>query len=105
MLTYNAMHYMLGECSRASENSETEAIGNRRPTRRFQSIARTALRKLWMLAEARNIPDLMVPPANRLEKLGGDRAGQYSIRINDQYRICFTWDGTDADDVEIVDYH
>jgi proteic killer suppression protein len=87
------------------KNSETEAIWNRQPARRFQSIARIALRKLWMLAEARSLIDLTRPPANRLEKLEGDRAGQYSIRINDQYRICFTWDGADADNVEIVDYH
>jgi len=87
------------------KNSDTEAVWNRQGARKFQSIARIALRKLWMLAEARNIVDLTVPPANRLEKLEGDRAGQYSIRINDQYRICFTWDGADADNVEIVDYH
>lgn len=87
------------------KNSETEAIWNRRATRKFQSVARIALRKLWMLAEARTLIDLTVPPANRLEKLGGDRAGQYSIRVNDQFRICFTWDGADADGVELVDYH
>lgn len=87
------------------KSSETEAIWNRQPTRKYQAVARVALRKLWMLAEARNVTDLMVPPANRLEKLEGDRAGQYSIRVNDQYRICFTWNGADADNVEIVDYH
>lgn len=87
------------------KNSDTEAVWKRQPTRKFQSIARIALRKLWMLAEARNIIDLTAPPANRLEKLEGDRTEQYSIRINDRYRVCFTWDGADADDVEIVDYH
>jgi toxin HigB-1 len=69
------------------------------------SIHRTALRKLLMLDAATNITDLLVPPGNRLEKLIGDRAGQYSIRINDQWRICFDWEDGDALNVEIVDYH
>lgn len=64
-----------------------------------------ALRKLRMLNNAKNINDLRIPPANRLEKLAGDRAGQYSIRINDQWRICFIWEDSDAYDVEITDYH
>ena len=58
-----------------------------------------------MLAEARTLDDLRSPPANRLEALKGDRAGQYSIRINDQWRICFSWTGSDAEGVEIADYH
>jgi proteic killer suppression protein len=58
-----------------------------------------------MLNRARALADLRVPPANRLERLSGDRAGQYSIRINEQWRICFRWDAGDAFDVEIVDYH
>ena len=62
-------------------------------------------RKLAMLDSALTLDDLKVPPANRLEKLRGDRQGQYSIRINDQYRICFVWRGPDAYDVEIADYH
>ena len=68
-------------------------------------LQRVALRKLRMLDAAETINDLRVPPGNRLERLKGDRAGRYSIRINDQWRICFTWHGTDAYDVEIVDYH
>ena len=68
-------------------------------------LQRMALRKLRMLNRSTNINDLRVPPANRLEKLKGDRAGQYSIRINDQWRICFIWRSNDAFDVEIVDYH
>jgi proteic killer suppression protein len=64
-----------------------------------------ALRKLRMLDAAARLDDLRVPPGNRLERLRGDRAGQYSIRINDQWRICFRWHGGDAYEVEIVDYH
>lgn len=68
-------------------------------------IQQVALRKLRMIHNAKNINDLRVPPANRLEKLGGDREGQYSIRINDQWRICFFWKAGDAHEVEIIDYH
>ena len=68
-------------------------------------MQRVALRKLRMLDAATRLEDLRVPPGNRLEKLKGDRAGQHSIRINDQWRICFVWKNGDAYDVEIVDYH
>lgn len=68
-------------------------------------LQRIALRKLLVLDAATSLLDLRVPPANRLEKLSGDRQGQHSIRINDQWRICFRWIGADAQDVEIVDYH
>lgn len=68
-------------------------------------IQRIALRKLRLLNQARRLDDLRVPPGNRLEALKGDRAGQHSIRINDQWRICFRWDGQGAFDVEIADYH
>lgn len=70
-----------------------------------QAIQRTALRKLIMIDNAGCLEDLRVPPANRLESLSGDRAGQYSIRINDQYRVCFRAEGNSFYDVEIVDYH
>ena len=70
-----------------------------------QMIQRTALRKLMMIDAADSLEDLRVPPSNHLEELHGDRKGQYSIRINDQYRICFDWTGNDASQVEIVDYH
>ena len=70
-----------------------------------QDIQQVALRKLRMLNRAITLNDLRVPPANHLEKLKGDRTGQYSIRINDQWRICFVWQDGDAYDVEIVDYH
>ena len=69
-----------------------------------QDIQQTARRKLRMLHNARIISDLLIPPANRLEELKGERKGQHSLRINDQWRICFTWDGSNAHDVEIIDY-
>jgi proteic killer suppression protein len=68
-------------------------------------IERVALRKLTQIHRSRNLRDLRLPPGNRLEVLRGDRAGQYSIRVNDQWRICFHWQGEDAHDVEIADYH
>lgn len=70
-----------------------------------QSIQRIAMRKLWMINAASNINDLRVPPNNRLEALSGGRKGQHSIRINQQWRICFRWSNGNAYDVEIVDYH
>ena len=85
---------------------ETEKVFARVRSRRLPSdIHQTALRKLRMLNNAMSLNDLRVPPANRLEKLRGERAGQYSIRINDQWRICFDWDEGDAWNVEITDYH
>ncbi len=85
---------------------ETARIFNRQRSRKLPlEIQRVALRKLRMLHNARSLQDLRVPPANRLEKLAGDRAGRYSIRINDQWRICFDWHDGDAYHVEIVDYH
>jgi proteic killer suppression protein len=68
-------------------------------------IERVALRKLTQLVRSRELRDLSLPPGNRLEALKGNRAGQHSIRVNDQWRICFRWHGEDAHDVEIVDYH
>jgi len=70
-----------------------------------QNLVKKAARKLDLIDSAAALDDLRVPPGNKLEKLRGDRAEQYSIRINDQYRICFRWLGEDAEDVEIVDYH
>ena len=70
-----------------------------------QSMQRIALRKLWVLDAATELETLQVPPNNRLEALKGERKGQHSIRINDQWRICFRWRDSDAHDVEIVDYH
>jgi proteic killer suppression protein len=73
--------------------------------RRFQSVERAARRKLLFLHQARRLEDLRVPPGNQLELLKGDRGGSHSLRINDQWRICFRWRDGDAHDVEIVDYH
>ena len=84
---------------------ETERLANDIDVRRFRSIERVARRKLELLAGATALEDLRVPPGNRLEALRGDRAGQHSIRINDQWRICFRWMEGNAYDVEIVDYH
>jgi proteic killer suppression protein len=88
------------------KNDDTLKIYQRQRSRKFPSdIQQVALRKLRMLNNSVSINDLRVPPANHLEKLKGNRAGQWSIRINDQWRICFKWQGTDAFDVEITDYH
>lgn len=85
---------------------ETEMLFNRELVKKIPSaVQKTALRKLWVLDAAASLQDLQSPPGNRLEALRGDRQGQYSIRINDRFRICFVWLGTDAWDVEIVDYH
>ncbi|HPR49442.1 MAG TPA: type II toxin-antitoxin system RelE/ParE family toxin [Spirochaetota bacterium] len=91
---------------RSFKCDETEKIWNQIFSKKFPgSIQKVALRKLFMMNRAREIKDLTIPPANRLEKLKGDRKDQYSIRINDQFRICFIWENSDAFDVEIVDYH
>lgn len=85
---------------------ETQNIYNLQASRRLpRDMQQIALRKLRMLNRAISITDLRIPPANRLEKLRGERAGQWSIRVNDQWRICFRWDGSDAHQVQIVDYH
>ncbi|MBN2004007.1 MAG: type II toxin-antitoxin system RelE/ParE family toxin [Anaerolineae bacterium] len=87
-------------------DTETERIFHRQFSRRLPStIQQSALRKLRMLNNAATLEDLRIPPANRLEKLSGNRAGQYSIRINDQWRVCFDWRDNNAYDVEITDYH
>ena len=85
--------------------ADTEALFHLRRVPRFASIERPALRMLKQIDLARRTEDLRAPPANRLEQLKGDRAGQWSLRVNDQFRICFRWTGSDAEDVEIVDYH
>ncbi|MFZ1058748.1 MAG: type II toxin-antitoxin system RelE/ParE family toxin [Candidatus Rokuibacteriota bacterium] len=91
---------------RSFRDRETEKVFNREPSRRWsRGLQQAARRKLVMLDAAEGLADVRVPPGNRLEKLSGDREGQYSIRINDQWRICFRWGEGDASDVEIVDYH
>ena len=91
---------------RSFHDRETEMIFLRQFSRKLpQDMQRNARRKLEVLDAAETLEDVRLPPANRLEKLSGDREGQYSIRINDQWRICFTWREGDASRVEIVDYH
>ena len=85
---------------------ETERLFGDESSRRLPTqIQRVARRKLLLLHHARRLDDLRVPPGNRLEALKGNRTGQHSVRINDQWRVCFRWHGADAFDVEIVDYH
>ena len=91
---------------RSFRDRETERVFRRERSRRLPGdVQRVALRKLVMLDAAESLQDLRVPPATRLEKLVGNREGQHSIRVNDQWRICFRWDRGDAFDVEITDYH
>ena len=88
------------------KDAETQKIYQRQRSRKLPAdIQLVALRKLRMINNSVSINDLRVPPANRLEKLSGNRAGQWSIRINDQWRVCFRWEGSDAFEVEITDYH
>ncbi len=91
---------------RSLKDKETERVWHGKGSRRLpQGIQASARRKLRMLNNAQSTEDLRIPPANRLEALKGNRRGQHSIRINDQWRICFAWRDGDAYDVEVVDYH
>jgi toxin HigB-1 len=91
---------------RSYKDARTKAVAQGRSPKGFPAdLVRSAVRKLTVMENARQLDDLRSPPGNRLEKLSGNRAGQHSIRINDQWRICFVWTPTGADDVEIVDYH
>jgi proteic killer suppression protein len=86
-------------------DDQTERLFRRERTKLDKTLSRPAFRKLLLLHAATSLDDLRVPPANRLEKLVGDREGQYPIRINDEWRLCFRWEEGQAFDVEIVDYH
>ena len=91
---------------RSFADRDTERLWEREPVRAFPpELRRVMLRKLGLIDAAVRLDELRLPPGNHLEKLHGDRAGQHSIRVNDQWRICFRWTGRDADAVEIVDYH
>jgi toxin HigB-1 len=91
---------------RTFKDKDTEKVFSRDYVRKFsRAVQRAALRKLIILDAAERLDDLRVPPGNRLESLSGNRKGQFSIRINEQWRICFRWTGSDAEDVEIADYH
>jgi len=88
------------------KSKETEKIFNQDYSLKLPSaIQRTAMRKLWMIGAAQTINDLRVPPANHLEQLKGNKQGRHSIRINEQWRICFKWHQGDAYEVEIINYH
>ncbi|SPF49115.1 Plasmid maintenance system killer [Candidatus Sulfopaludibacter sp. SbA4] len=90
---------------RTFQNRETERLWKRERVKEFEKIAIAALRRLTALDSAQALTDLLIPPGNRLEALEGDRQGQHSIRINDQYRICFTWKDENAYDVEITKHY
>lgn len=102
MVTARQLHRVI----KSFGDRDTEPLFLREPMRRHPAdVQRTMLRKLVVVDAAEALEDLRSPPSNRLEKLKGDRAGQHSIRINDQWRICFQWKDGDAHEVEIVDYH
>ncbi|HTJ31101.1 MAG TPA: type II toxin-antitoxin system RelE/ParE family toxin [Acidobacteriaceae bacterium] len=86
-------------------DSDTQELFEGRTNRRWSAIRKVALRKLDQMEAAINLADLRIPPGNKLEALKGDRTGQHSIRINDQYRVCFVWKEDGAYDAEITDYH
>jgi len=96
---------MLGSLIRSFRDKETEKLFRRERSRKFGTIESIGRRKLRMLDDAELLEDLAAVPGNRLELLKGDRRGQYSIRINAQWCLCFSWSDNGAEDVEIVDYH
>lgn len=100
-----AMRYYPRMAIKSFHCGDTEKMYGGTRVKRFVNIEEVAMRKLAMLNAAGRLDDLKVPPGNRLEPLKGKRAGQHSIRVNDQFRICFRWTGADAEGVEIVDYH
>src|SRR5277367_4011273 len=102
--TFIAYRYTINPVIRSFRCSETEKIFNGLRSRKFQAVEKTAYRRLAQLHSAASVQDLR-SSGNSLEALTGDRAGQYSIRVNDQYRLCFTWEDGHAANVEIVDYH
>jgi len=104
-LTLNAVRYRITFVIKSFRSPETERLHRRQLSRRFQAIERNARGKLRQLDSATELRDLVAPPGNRLEALHGDREGQYSIRINDQWRVCFVWREGNAYDVEIADYY
>ena len=97
---------MLGGVIQSLGDADTQRVWRRERVRRFGlDLQRMANRKLLIIDAAETLNDLRVPPGNRLERLRGERVGQYSIRINDQWRICFTWSAAGPANVEIIDYH
>ena len=97
---------MISRVIRSFRGNDTEAIWSRRYVKKLSpELSRLAYNKLVLINAAERINDLRAPPGNRLEKLSGNRAGQYSVRVNDQWRICFIWSASGAAHVELVDYH
>jgi toxin HigB-1 len=90
---------------RSFRDKDTERLFQRQRSKKLGNVQRAAYRKLLLVDAAETLDDLRVPPGNRLEKLAGNRLGQHSIRVNDQWRVCFRWREGNAHDVEIVDYH
>ncbi len=108
MLTFDvstASRYHFVMAIRSFKCTDTQALFSLERVRRWINIEAAALKKLRLLHAAHTLQDMRIPPGNRLEALRGDRAGQHSIRINDQWRVCFTWTAEGPADVEIVDYH
>ena len=104
-MTYDVMRHITKRVIRSFKDRDVEELFRDKLVRQFRAIERPARRKLLYLHRARVLEDLKAPPGKHLEALKGDRKGQRSLRINDQWRVCFTWKGGDAHDVEIVDYH
>ena len=104
-LTYHVTLGYDGLLIRSFQCKKTERLFRRERVREFASIATVALRRLVALDGAQSLSDLLIPPSNRLEPLAGDRKRQHSIRINDQYRICFTWRDGNVEDVEITKHY
>lgn len=104
-MTYDVQIAILHGVIQSFRDPEAKAIFGGRRSRRFATIQRVIERKLVYLDSAKTLDDLRAPPGNRLEPLLGDRAGQHSIRVNDQFRICFKWTDAGPAEVEIVDYH
>jgi proteic killer suppression protein len=104
-LTYNVARDTIGSVIRSFRCKKTERLFRREHVKEFANIASVALRRLAALDAAQAVTDLLIPPSNRLEVLTGDRKGQYSIRINDQYRICFTFHEGHAENAEITKHY
>jgi proteic killer suppression protein len=104
-LTYDVVRYILNKVIQSFRCPETHGLFAGRESRRWRNVPAVALRKLDQLDAAVKLDDLRVPPGNHLEALKGHRKGQHSIRINDQWRLCFVWEANGAHCVEIVDYH
>lgn len=104
-MTFNVKRYILWHVIKSFRSAETRALFETGKSRRFSSIANVAMRKLAQLDAAETLDFLRSPPGNRLEALKASRAGQYSIRVNDRYRLCFRWTKAGPEDVEITDYH